>query len=167
MYSSSFYSKTNALLELRIPSILFYLLSSLPSLDAPLSSILAFPFVVAPRGCPRLLYPSHIPGSCPLPLHLASVLLLGSHWWRSPMTPQCGSPGFNPWVGKISWRRQWHPTPVFLPGKSHEWRSLVGYNPWGHKESGTTERFHFHFSEYTSIELPHGRNGLEVKMDPV
>ena len=40
-------------------------------------------------------------------------------------------------------RRQWHPTPVPLPGKSHGWRSLVGYSPWGHKESDTTERLHF------------------------
>ena len=36
-------------------------------------------------------------------------------------------------------RRQWQPTPVFLPGKSHGWRSLVGRSPWGHKESDTTE----------------------------
>ena len=43
-------------------------------------------------------------------------------------------------------RRQWHPTPVLLPGKSHGWRSLVGYSPWGLKESDTTERLHFHFS---------------------
>ena len=42
-------------------------------------------------------------------------------------------------------RRQWHPTPVLLPGKSHVWRSLVGYSPWGHEESDTTERLHFHF----------------------
>ena len=41
------------------------------------------------------------------------------------------------------WRRQWHPTPVLLPGKSHERRSLVGYSPWGCKESDTTERLHF------------------------
>ena len=47
---------------------------------------------------------------------------------------------------KIQWRRQWHPTPVLLPGKSHGWRSLVGYTPWGRKESDTTERLHFHFS---------------------
>ena len=40
---------------------------------------------------------------------------------------------FDPWVGKIPWRRQWQPTPVFLPGKFHGWRSLVGYGPWGHK----------------------------------
>ena len=45
-----------------------------------------------------------------------------------------------------TWRRQWPPTPVLLPGKSHGWRSLVGCSPWGHKESDTTERLHFHFS---------------------
>ena len=44
------------------------------------------------------------------------------------------------------WRRQWHLTPVLLPGKSHGQRSLVGYSPWGCKESNTTERLHFHFS---------------------
>ena len=43
-------------------------------------------------------------------------------------------------------RRQWHPTPVLLPGKSHGRRSLVGCNPWGCKESDTTEWLHFHFS---------------------
>ena len=43
-------------------------------------------------------------------------------------------------------RRQWHPTPVLLPGKSHGWRSLVGCNPWGCKESDTIEQLHFHFS---------------------
>ena len=43
-------------------------------------------------------------------------------------------------------RRQWHPTPVLLPGKSHGWRSLVGCSPWGCYESDMTERLHFHFS---------------------
>ena len=43
-------------------------------------------------------------------------------------------------------RRQWHPTPVLLPGKSHGRRSLVGCGPWGREESDPTERFHFHFS---------------------
>jgi len=42
--------------------------------------------------------------------------------------------------------RQWHSTPVLLPGKSHGWRSLVGCSPWGHEELGMTERLHFHFS---------------------
>ena len=43
-------------------------------------------------------------------------------------------------------RRQWHPNPVLLPGKSHGWRSLVGCSPWGREESDTTEQLHFHFS---------------------
>ena len=46
---------------------------------------------------------------------------------------QCGRPGFDPWVGKIPWRRKWQPTPVFLPGKSHGQKSLVGYSPWGRR----------------------------------
>ena len=45
-----------------------------------------------------------------------------------------------------TWRRQWHPTPVLLPGKSHGRRSLVGCSPWGRWGSDTTERLHFHFS---------------------
>ena len=44
------------------------------------------------------------------------------------------------------WRRQWQPTPVHLPGKSHGWRSLVGCSPWGCEESEMTEQLHFHFS---------------------
>ena len=43
-------------------------------------------------------------------------------------------------LDSILWRRQWHPTPILLPGKSHGQRSLVGYSPWGHKESDTTEQ---------------------------
>ena len=42
---------------------------------------------------------------------------------------------FNPWVGKIPWRRKWQLTPVFLPKNSHGERSLAGYSLWGHKES--------------------------------
>ena len=64
------------------------------------------------------------------------------------------------------WRRQWHPTPVLLPGKSHGRRSLVGCSPWGHEESDTTEQLHFHFSlsctgegngnplQYSCLEIP-------------
>ena len=51
------------------------------------------------------------------------------------------------WFFRICYqRRQWHPTPVLLPGKSHGRRSLVGCSPWGCKESDTTEWLHFHFS---------------------
>ena len=46
----------------------------------------------------------------------------------------CKRPGFNPWVRKIPWRRNWQPTPVFLPGKFHGQRSLAGYSPRGRKE---------------------------------
>ena len=46
----------------------------------------------------------------------------------------------------IDWRRQWHPTPVLLPGKSHRRRSLVGCGSWGREESDTTEWLPFHFS---------------------
>ena len=46
---------------------------------------------------------------------------------------------FDPWVGKIPWRRAWQPTPAFLPGESHGQRSLAGYLPQGCKESDTTE----------------------------
>ena len=45
---------------------------------------------------------------------------------------------FNPWVRKILWSRKWQPTPIFLPGKFHEQRSLAGYSPWVRKESDTT-----------------------------
>ena len=44
------------------------------------------------------------------------------------------------WVGKISWRRAWQPTPVFLPGESHGQRSLAIYSPWDCKESDMTEQ---------------------------
>ena len=47
--------------------------------------------------------------------------------------------GFDPWVGKILWRRKWQPTPVFLLGKSHARGALVGYSPWGYKESNMAE----------------------------
>ena len=46
--------------------------------------------------------------------------------------------GFDPWVGKIPQRREWQRTPVFLPGKFHEERSLAGYSSWGRKELDTT-----------------------------
>ena len=45
------------------------------------------------------------------------------------------------------WRRQWHPTPVLLPGKSHGWKSLVGCSPWGRWGLDTTEWLHFHALE--------------------
>ena len=55
-------------------------------------------------------------------------------------------PGFDAWVGKIPWKRQWLPTLVFLLGEFHELRNLAGYNPWGCKESDTTEQLTLSFS---------------------
>ena len=54
--------------------------------------------------------------------------------------PALQETGFDPWVGKMPWRREWLPTPVFLPGEFHRQRSLVGYSPWGLKESDRTEK---------------------------
>ena len=54
-------------------------------------------------------------------------------------------PGFNPCVGKSSWRGKWQPTPVFLLRKSHGQRCLVGYSLWDHKESDMTEHIHYYF----------------------
>ena len=53
---------------------------------------------------------------------------------------RCRRLGFDYWVGKILCRRKWQPTLVFLPEKFHGQRSLVGYGPWGHKESDMTEQ---------------------------
>ena len=46
---------------------------------------------------------------------------------------------FDPWIGKIPWRRKWQPTPVLLPGESHGQRSLAGYGPQDRKELDMTE----------------------------
>ena len=70
--------------------------------------------------------------------------LSGLPRWYSSKEPVCqcrrhrkGS--FDPWVGKIPMKKAWQPTPVFLPGKFHGQRSLVGYSPWDHKGSDMTE----------------------------
>ena len=57
------------------------------------------------------------------------VFIYGLPWWLrwERIGLQCGRPGFSPWLGKIPWRRAWHPTPVFLPGESHRQRNLAGY----------------------------------------
>ena len=77
-------------------------------------------------------------------------LVLGIHPNRASLVaqtvkrlPTMRRPGFDPWVRKIPWSRKWQLTPVFMPGKSYGLRSLVGYSPWGRKESDTTERLHF------------------------
>ena len=61
-----------------------------------------------------------------------------------------GSPVVAP--GKIPWRRKWQSTPTLLPGKSHRWRRVIGYSPWGLKESDTTERLHFTSIHFRTLE---------------
>ena len=66
------------------------------------------------------------------------IPLFGLPWWLNSKEPTCQYRGFNPCFGKISWRRKWLPTPVFLPEKSHGQRSLVGYNPWAGSQKSWT-----------------------------
>ena len=66
--------------------------------------------------------------------------LVGNKWLRwLRIHLQCRRSGLDPWILKVPWRREWQPTPVFLPGESQEQRSLEGYSPWGCKESDATE----------------------------
>ena len=81
-----------------------------------------------------------------LKLSMPPKYALGLPWWLKQLSIclQCRRPRFNPWVEKIPWRRKWQSIPILLPGKSHGQRSLVGYIPWGCKESDMTERLHVH-----------------------
>ena len=76
---------------------------------------------------------------------------------------QCQTPGFEPWVRKFPWRREWLSTPVFLTGEFQGQRSLAGYSLWGHKESNTTEQLtlslHFFFLFYNSFRFTEKLNG--------
>ena len=86
------------------------------------------------RYCPRHLQISVLPGAG----------ALWTTWMRQ--TKVCHKNEMITRCVTRIWRRQWHPTPVLLPGKSHGWRSLVGCSPWGREESDVTKRLHFHFS---------------------
>ena len=78
---------------------------------------------------------------------------------------QCRRTSFDPWVGKIPWRRIWQTAPLFLPGESYGQRSLAGYSPWGRKESDTTKRLHFTSYKqqtlYMLTDFPGGTSGRE------
>ena len=85
------------------------------------------------------------------PLNINSFinLLPCSFFLHIPPLPSWNLMGETDKNKQTSWlirRRQWHPTPLLLPGKSHGWRSLVCCSPWGREESDTTERLPFHFS---------------------
>ena len=74
-------------------------------------------------------------------------------WWNTCL--QYRRPWFNPWVRKISWRREWQPTPAFLPGEFHRQRSLAGYCPWNPKESDRTEQLTLSHFTYISVICMH------------
>ena len=79
---------------------------------------------------------------------LGGICHVGLPWWLSgkKICLQCRRCGFDPWVGKIPWKRKWLPTPVFLLKELYgmenpiDKRNLVGCSPWGHKESDMTEQ---------------------------
>ena len=92
--------------------------------------------------CPTLWDPQPVARQAPLSMGFSRQ----EYWSGLPLPP----PGDLPEPGiehasLMSQRRQWHPTVVLLPGKSHGWRSLVGCSPWGREESDMTEWLHFHF----------------------
>ena len=89
------------------------------------------------------------------------LLFLIFPWWLSDKEPMCQfrRQGFNPWVGKILWRRKWHSIPVFWPGKSHGRFCITGawwamYNPQGSKELDTTWQLNnnnIYFEKYSNL----------------
>ena len=87
-------------------------------------------------------------------------------WWLRQLRIrlQCRRPGSDPWVRKIPWRREWLPTPVFLPGEFHGQWSLADYNPWGHEDSDMTERLTFspaQLSPSWTVGTSYSKSGTE------
>ena len=74
---------------------------------------------------------------------------------------RCRRPRFSPWVRTIPWRRKRQPIPVFLPGEFHGQRNLVGYGPWDHKESDTTDQLTLSALYYIYMCLPGGSDSKE------
>ena len=106
--------------------------------QAPLSKGLSRQECWSGLPCPS---PGDLPGPGIEPTSFKSPALVDGFFTTSAIW-EAHLPSASP----KSRRRQWQPTPVLLPGKSHGWRSLVGCSPWGRKEPDTTERLHFHFS---------------------
>ena len=93
------------------------------------------------EACP-LHFHYHLPLSHPFFWSLLLLTPWASQVARVVKNPptNAGYTGSIPGSGRFPWRRKWQPASVFLPGKFHRQRSLVGYSPWGHKELDTTER---------------------------
>ena len=85
-----------------------------------------------------------LPTSWPISRKIPHFMAIGHPRWYTGKESacqciRCKGCEFKPWVGKTPWSRKWRPTPVFLSGKIHGQRSLMGYSPWGYKESDTIE----------------------------
>ena len=103
----------------------------------------------------------YIHGICPKIMGWQELCWLPRRCSGKESTCQCRRPKrpmFNPWVGKILWRRKCQPTSVVLSGESHGQRSHAGYSPWGCKESDKTEHTHTHTSHVAII--------CQVKVSP-
>ena len=115
--------------------------------------VLITPYLFINRNSYCLTHSSHT-------LHLHTLVCPHSHiglpWWlrRSRICLQCRRPRFNPWVGKVPWRRKWQPTLVFLSGEFHQQRTLAGYSLWSCKELDTSEQLTL-FTSLFSICVSH------------
>ena len=89
-----------------------------------------------------------VPSGCRVKDSVSLLLVGTSPWWLSSkrIRLQCRRFRFDPWVGKIPWRKKWQPPPAFLP-ETHGQRSLVGYGPWDRKGSDMTELLNHHHSQ--------------------
>ena len=99
-----------------------------------------------------------------LGFHHCFIWLIPTHtvvlpWWLrwERICLQCGRLRFNPWVGKIPWRRECLPTPVLLPRKFYGQKSLADCSPWAHKELDTVVLRHTHTHNTLTISLSGGR----------
>ena len=115
--------------------------------DLSLTSWLVSPFFLQPLFQKEYsLLPCFHPVKTEYMFQLMSLLIFKSVAQMVKHLPAIWETRVLSWVGKITWRRKWQPTPGPLPGKSRGWRSLVCYSPCGRKELDTTERLHLPFS---------------------
>ena len=115
----------------------------------------------SPDKCLGLFSVSDTPDSL-ISCYFLSVSMLKLPWWLNGKESTCQCRRyrrhrFDPWVGEIPWWRKWQPTPVFVPGKSHGQRSLVGYIPWDRKRVGhdltTKQQQHLCLLYFLHLEL--------------